>query len=294
MNLKITLIGIFSFMIFSLNAQNALFQNTQGILGEGSNAYFNSEGYDISQEDIEVMFDEKGIRKLMNKLDIPKGTLVSESPDFPKVKIIEHAVHEGNAATNYVYYLSSHKYGFTRVVCFGTSSGRIPSFEKEFYRAMITHSFPKSIMTSMEIDTIYFAGRQLDLSTICKWMGPRNLQCPNYGQMNWSEFSDSLRASQLIVNQKFINSMNDNMTIQSEKVVNVVFEGQEVTAIHQVVKVHIPQLIMGGSNVLIVYYVLANVRGRYVACVMSQYTDDNGLKNNKLAPLLAEVMELKE
>jgi hypothetical protein len=47
---------------------------------------------------------------------------------------------------------------------------------------------------------------------------------------------------------------------------------------------------MGGSNVLVVYYVLAPVRNRYVACVLSHYTNDVNASN--LPPLLAEVMRL--
>lgn len=49
---------------------------------------------------------------------------------------------------------------------------------------------------------------------------------------------------------------------------------------------------MGGSNILIVYYVTAELRGKNVACIMSQYTDDINARD--LAPLLGEVMKLKQ
>jgi hypothetical protein len=47
---------------------------------------------------------------------------------------------------------------------------------------------------------------------------------------------------------------------------------------------------MGGSNVLVVYYVTGKVRGKFVTCVLSHYEDDKGA--NKLPPLLSEVLEL--
>lgn len=48
---------------------------------------------------------------------------------------------------------------------------------------------------------------------------------------------------------------------------------------------------MGGSNILIVYYVTGQVRGKYVTCILSQYTDD--VNGDMLAPLLSEVLTLQ-
>ena len=49
---------------------------------------------------------------------------------------------------------------------------------------------------------------------------------------------------------------------------------------------------MGGSNVLIIYYIAQEVRGKYIHCVLS-YFDDQA-KAGKLPPLLSEVMRIKE
>ncbi|MNY42069.1 hypothetical protein D3C86_1769290 [compost metagenome] len=78
-----------------------------------------------------------------------------------------------------------------------------------------------------------------------------------------------------------------------ESEVTVIFEGQEVKAMKRIMVANPPGA-LGGSNVVIVYYVVAKVRGRYVSCTLSHYTDDVGVKQNKLPPLLAEVMQLKE
>ncbi len=91
---------------------------------------------------------------------------------------------------------------------------------------------------------------------------------------------------QIATNKKHLTS-----TIESDTV-NVIFEGQKTVATRSKVKIKLPKLIMGGSNVLIVYYVVCEVRGRYVACVLSHYTDD--INADELPPLLSEVMELDE
>lgn len=80
--------------------------------------------------------------------------------------------------------------------------------------------------------------------------------------------------------------------VKEEKWITLKFEGQETKALRTKVKIQLPKLEMGGSNILVVYYVTGQVRGKYVTCVLSHYTDDIGA--NKLPPLLSEVLELIE
>lgn len=74
--------------------------------------------------------------------------------------------------------------------------------------------------------------------------------------------------------------------------VDVYFKNSETKAIRSKEKIKLPELVMGGSNILIIYYVSTKVRDRYVTCVLSHYTDDVNADN--LPPLLSEVMALKE
>ena len=123
-------------------------------------------------------------------------------------------------------------------------------------------------------------------------MGPHNIQCPNYGQISWSTFRSTEKAKQSI-NANYQITANKKLGEVIEKdSVDVVFEGVETKALKTKYKIKIPQLIMGGSNILIIYYVAEEIRGKSIACVMSQYTDDVNAK--ELAPLLQEVMKLKE
>ncbi|WP_430401674.1 hypothetical protein [Fluviicola sp.] len=291
--MKRILIGIFLLTIFNSIAQSTTIQNLQAVK-DGNQTLYNTEGYDVAQIDFELYFDEKGFRKVKNKLGIPKETPIFDSPDFPNVKVIEQNVMENGIVSHSIYFLSTPRWGILKVVAFGTSCSRVPAIEKELYTEIIKKTLPKSVFTSLTVDTVMFAGRPVDFGPPCQWMGPRNLQCPNHGQMNWSEFTDSVRARQMITNQKIRNDDPGKYSVLEQKQVDVIFEGQEVKALRCTLKINIPELIMGGSNVLIVYYVNAKVRDRYVSCVLSQYTDDVGVKTNKLAQLLAQVMQLKE
>lgn len=292
--MKRILIGIFLLTVLNSIAQSNTIRNLQAVT-DGKQTFYNTEGYEGFQMDFELYFDEKGFRKVKQKLNIEKETPISDSPDFPNVKVIEeHIMHAGGVITHQIYYLSTPRWGILKVVSLGTHCDRVPAIEKELYTEIIKKTIPKSVFTPLNVDTVLFAGRPIDLSSACHWMGIRNLQCPDYGQMNWSEFSDSVRAKQMIAGQLALNNDPEKYELLEQKLVNVIFEGQEVKALRRTLKIRIPELIMGGSNVLIVYYVTAKVRDRYVSCVMSQYTDDVGVKTNKLALLLAEVMQLKE
>jgi hypothetical protein len=292
--MKRILIGIFLFTIFHSIAQSNTIRNLQAIK-DGNQTLYNTEGYDVAQMDFELYFDEKGFKKVKQKLEIPKETPISESPDFPNVKIIELNTSTAGVVTRSIYYLSTPRWGILKVVAFGTSCSRVPAIEKELYAEIIKKTLPKSVFTSLTVDTVLFAGRPVDFGPPCQWMGPRNLQCPNYGQMNWSEFTDSVRAKQMITNQKMRNDDPGKYVVLEQKQVDVIFEGQEVKALRCTMKTGMTELInIGGSDVLIVYYITAKVRDRYVSCVLSQYTDDVGVKETKLAQLLSQVMQLKE
>jgi hypothetical protein len=79
--------------------------------------------------------------------------------------------------------------------------------------------------------------------------------------------------------------------VLEETWIPVRFEGRETKALRTKIKIQIPKLVMGGSNVLVGYYVAVEVRGHYVACVLSHYTDQ--ADPGTLPRLLAEVMSLE-
>lgn len=46
------------------------------------------------------------------------------------------------------------------------------------------------------------------------------------------------------------------------------------------------------SRILVVYYVIQEVRGAYVSCILSHYVDNE--EDYKLSPLLQEVMSITD
>jgi hypothetical protein len=110
--------------------------------------------------------------------------------------------------------------------------------------------------------------------------------------MSWAIFDNQKQAEEYR-DTHFEITKNKNLTdIKEEKWIMLKFEGQETKALKTRVKIQLPKFAMGGSNILIAYYVTAQVRGKYVTCILSHYTDDVGA--DKLPPLLSEVMELIE
>lgn len=291
MKIKILIIIFISLAAFSAQGQTNTFQNMQGIKQEKA-TFYDAEGYQIFLQELDYNLDEKGIHKVRKKYSIPKESHVTEDADFPGVKILNAVDSKGDVKSQSVYYLSSAGPGKIKIIGFSTFCDRVKSIEKEYYQAIDANLLPENIYTPTEVDTIQFAGRAIDLGPVCGWRGVRNVQCPNLGQMNWSEFSSAERAQQMIAGQRTLNAELKMGEVLEDSEVAVVFEGTPVKALKRKLKIKIPKLIMGGSNILIIYYVMAEVRGRYVACVLSHYTDDRGAMT--LPPLLREVMQLKD
>lgn len=285
---------IFSFLILTVyfaQGQTNAIKNAQAISQEKV-TFYETEGYSVFLQEFDYNLDDKGINKIKKKFSIPKETVVSEDADFPNIKILTSTEVKGSIKTQTAHYLSQSAEGKVKVVGFSTLCDRVKDIEKEFYNAIIRNELPREIFTPMMVDTVKFAGRSIALGPACRWMGVRNLQCPNMGQMNWSEFTSAERAKQMTDGQKALNSEMKMGDVLEDKEIEIDFEGVPVKALKRTLKIKIPQLIMGGSNILIIYYVTAEVRERFLSCVLSHYTDDIGAK--KLPPLLREVMQLKE
>lgn len=265
------------------------FANTQGIK-QSKVTFYDSEGYSISVEKMDYKFNEKGIAKTKKRYNIPKKLIHTDSSKIPGTYIFNTIDNHENYRYDRTYYFTHLPDGKIQVTGFLTYSDRIIAFEEAFLRLIIADSIPESVFTPHQIGTIQFAGRDITLGPACRWMDVRNVQCPNLGQMSWSEFSDSTRAAQFITQKKAQNAgLRMGETLEDIEV-DVIFEGQKIKAIKRSSKIKVPRVIMGGSNTLIIYYLVSEVRERFVGGILSHYTDDVNAKN--LPPLLAEVMQL--
>lgn len=283
------LVALLVLLMNTVQAQDSdRFRNFHGLVVEG-NHFFEAEGTEIFIRLSEHSLDEKGISKMTKAFQMKgaqrKDTVIGKEA----VVLVKKEMQNGAELTSVCYLLWKDDY-LTTAIGFA-SFKRDVSLEHFLVQAWLNKTVPKYVYTTLSVTMFDFAGRNLPLGGACRWMSPHNVQCPDYGQMSWSLF-DSEQAAQEHRDLKLAMLRNKNLTnVQEQKEVPVMFEGVEVMAIKLRVKIKVPKLIMGGSNVLEAYYIVAKVREKYVSCVLSQYTDD--AREGTLAPLLAEVMSLK-
>jgi hypothetical protein len=260
-------------------------------LEQAGKVFYEVEGYAISVASQPYALSDKTLPRLKRKHQIPAGAPELADPTNPghRVFVTEH-YHPGDLVQSSVHHFSGLGPHQTRVIALHTTAERDPDLERLLVRAILANAVPAGVVSPTPVDSVRFAGRYLRLGAACHWMDPHNLQCPNYGQMNWFELRDRGRAAQLLAAQLAAIEARQLGEFQQRDSVDIVFEGVATKALKGTYKFKIPKVVMGGSNVLVVYYVLAPVRNRYVACVLSHYTDD--VNANTLPPLLAEVMRL--
>ena len=132
---------------------------------------------------------------------------------------------------------------------------------------VLNNEIPKSVYTPLEIDSINFAGRKIALGKRCNWMGINNVQCPYYGQMNWSVHKTLESATQSSTDQYHIIQAKKRGKIISETWVDVIFEGTEVKArkvIYDFKGVTSILASMSGGKTLTIYFVASPAKERVV------------------------------
>ena len=284
----LTLAVILSCKLFGQDANR--FKNFHGIKPANSNIhFFEAEGYEIFIEQINYRLDEKGLKKIEKKYSIKGGQSLLDS--VLNLRVLTSSEVRNGTIAYFNYYLIPDTDKRSTVVGFIRPKTRDVSLERDFVKSHLTNSIPPGVFTSLDLDSIDFVGRTIKLGPNCKWMSPHNVQCPDYGQMNWAIF-DNLKQAEDYRDTYFEMTKNKNLiVVKEEKWLTLKFEGQETKALRTKVKVQVPKFAMRGSNILVVYYVAGLVRGKHVTCVLSHYTDD--VDGDKLAPLLAEVLTLQ-
>lgn len=290
--MRITIFTLLTILSHCLYAQDEnRFRNFHGIKHPQNNVdFFEAEGYDIFIQSFDNGLDDKGISKIKKKYALKESQLTIDS--VTNLKILTRTEDTRGVTAYFTYYLVPVNEKKSTVIGFVRPKTRDVGLERDFVNSYLSSKIPDYIYTKLEIDSIDFVGRTIDLGPICRWMSPHNIQCPNYGQMNWAIF-DNLKQAEEYRDTHFEMAKNKSLIdIKEEKWILLKFEGQETKALRTKIKVQLPKLVMGGSNILVVYYVTGYVRGKYVTCVLSHYTDD--VVADKLPPLLSEVLELIE
>jgi len=286
---------IISFVFISLHAfsQKNLLNGMQGLSYE-KGMIFEIEGYTINIEKNEASFDEKGFKKIKKRYELNN---VSKEYRDSRWKWQNHAIESQkieksvpDVTTRQLCYLIPETDHTMTVVLFESLNRKDTLIEQTFMDAFFKRELSQYLSDNWEADKINFAGRTVPLGNICTWLSPFNVHCPSFGQISWSEFRTLEDAQINNEAHLLMNKYSGMYKTLGEEDVDILFEGYPNKAKRVIFQLKRSKVLLGGRNLLAVYYVVQRVRGKYLSCVLSHYVED---KNNyRLAPLLQEVMSL--
>jgi hypothetical protein len=272
----------------SYNSNNLLLQAIQ----QDDFIFIDGNGYSIYVYEKKKEFSEKTVKKLKKKFKIDKSNKGKILERFKNQNLMFEEIEVDDDLTLFrknLIFQADEK--ITKLIEISTTLDRDTSFENQILDIIVADEIPKEIFNSWEVDSIRFISRHIQLGSSCQWQNVGNIQCPYNGQMDWSVFSNKKRALEYLLQKIKLTSDKRMSDFISQDSIDVIFEGKMAVADKRVLKIKSPKFLLGGSNELTVYYVLAEVENIYVACTLSHYSNDNNAPD--LPPLLKEVMEIK-
>jgi len=277
---------------------DGLFSRLQGLRGMGVD-FFNVDGIEITSHKIDAGFSAKNCAAKFSELGIKKKELtISDSLlAFKNFYVFKSQENPKGLFNNISYYFVESPNKKLIAFTFRSLNKNDREFERRFIGLVCNGAIPDSVYNSLDCEDVNFAGREIPLEEYSgRWMGVNNLQCPSFGQMNWSVHKDMEDALSTVENQYVGIKALEKRKIVSDTTVNVIFEGTEATArkvVYDFTGVRSSFLSMDGSGKLTIYFVAAPVRGNFVSCVMSFWKSDQ-VDPSGLSPLLEQVMKLKQ
>jgi hypothetical protein len=275
---------------------DSLFSRLHGISNNGVD-FFNVDGFEITSQKIESEFSKKSILKKFKRFSIKELDLTSSDStlgftNFYVRKSKEEPIGIFNNITYYFIESSDKKLiGLT----FASLNKSDKELERKFVSLVRMNAIPKFVYSPLQIDSINFANRKIPLGGSCRWMGINNVQCPYYGQMNWSVHKSFADASQTVDNHFAVLKVRKGGKIVSDSTVDVIFEGIDTKAkkiVYDFTGLTSALVSMTGGKTLTVFFVAAPVRNNFISCVMSFWNNDS-INPSGLPPLLEKVMKLK-
>lgn len=283
---------LLSWLLTDALAQELNIDILQGIR-QDQNTFLNGEGYSILIHKSKRSYSPKSIKKLKKKFDIKKETKGESNSRITKSNV-EYI--NKNSQNNLKVFERSLIYqtrtGKANLIKLVTTVSRDTLFEQGVLELITDGSLPKRIFNNAVVDTIRFINRFVKLGPECVWQDVGNIQCPYRGQMDWSVFTNELRAREYIHQRYQVTQQKNISEVELRDSVDVVFEDVPMKALRTKMKIKVPKVVLGGSNELTIYYVLAKIEETYAAVVMSHYSND--MMVDGLPPLLNEVMKLKK
>jgi hypothetical protein len=291
------ILTVFSYSFLYAQQNDSLFSRLQAISNGGID-FYNVDGIDITSQTTNSEFSKKSILKKFKMFSIKESELnVADSLILIQNYYVSKSeeISPGTIQHYSYYFLENKSKGITAITFADINKGD-KEFERNFVSLIMNEQIPKSVYTPIEIDSINFSGRKIALGKSCHWMGINNVQCPYYGQMNWSVHKTLEDANNSVNNQYTVLKIKRGGKIVSEDTVNVIFEGTATKAKKTVYDFKgVSSLLVGmsGGKTLTIYFVAAPAKQNFVSCVMSFWNNDT-INPSGLPPLLEEVMKLSK
>lgn len=267
-------------------------------LDNNGKIWYNIDGYSITSEVFNYNFDEKGLKEIFKKHSIKEDDLKTKDDSISKNNIVVHKTDKLNdklTQRNSYYFVENSDKKIT-VIWFAKTSNEDFRMQRELTNLIIENKIPKSNFVSMQTNQINFGNRQIELANSCYWTFLNTVQCPYFGEMNWSVHYSLEDAKESVENQLKMTKSRKSGKILSEEIVDVEFENIPTKAkkvIYDFTGLTGALAGMSGGKTLTIYYVAEKVRENYMSCVMSFWNNDEINPETKLPPLLEKVMKIK-
>jgi len=273
-----------------------LFTRLQGLTNRGPH-FFNIDGITITSQKLGVEFSARNCELWFYDLKIKENELTTSDSllSYRNFYVFKSEEEAQNIFQNTSYYFVESPDNKLISFVFTSINKNDRVFQRHFIELVCNDLIPENIYHSYTIDRVNFAGRKIQLSKSCRWMGVNNIQDPGHGQINWSVHKDLEDALSTTEGYYVITKAKEGTELVSDDFVNVIFEGVETQARKVVYDTTgaIGHLITSGSTKLIIYYVSVPLRGNFVSCVMSFWESDP-VETSGLPRLLDQVMRLKQ
>lgn len=293
---KIYLIVLLLVFAGSFAQNDSIFNRLQAIRDNGI-TFYNIDGYSITSQTLNYPFSEKGLKKVYRKYSIKKSEVKVEDKllSYNNYYVSNDDKITDALIQNNSYYFIEDKKKRVTIIQFSAINKKDKELERLIVNSIIEKTIPKGNFASLTINSINFIDRKIKLEASCYWTNVNAVQCPYYGEMNWSIHKDLEDARNTITQQFSITKSRKNGKVLSEFMVDIEFEGTETKAkkvIYDFTGVTSLLASMSGGKTLTIYYVVTEVRGKYVSCVLSFWNNDV-ITDSGIAPLLEKVMKLK-
>ncbi len=293
----ITILILFTIQIlYSQNDENI--NQRLRALSNKDITFYNIDGYSITSQIWDADFTEKGLKKPYKKYSVKEddSKVKDDSLQFNNYHIVKNEKITEGLTQNTSYYFVENSNKTITIVSFNKINYQNKKFERNFVNLILSNKIPQECFDRMSIENINFAGRKIKLMSSCYWTNINTVQCPYYGEMNWSVHKELEDAKQSTENQLLVTKSRKGGKVISEEIVNIIFEENEIQAkkvIYDIKGVNSLLVGMSGGKTLTIYYVASPVRGNFVSCVMSFWNNDQ-IGESGLPPLLDKVMKLKK